>query len=503
MTALKLKRWHQFALAGLALAALYGVHFFCCALSPLIQIQYINPESDMYANLLWARSIQEQGWLNPQPHHPYVSWMQLIGTREEWLQWWGGGAIFQQSPLYAYFLSGLLSFSGNLLYIHLVQALLGMGFCVLIGLMAKRVADDERVGWVAFALAALYSPFYAYSWPLLRDLLGWIITAVVLLLLLKWDRYEGGKPGRNCLAGTIGLMLGIGYLARETFLLIIPLVLAALAIPAVRRRNFAPLLWLIGGLLVAVSPLLVRNAKAGAPLFSTSNRFAEGFIEGNMSDAMPNRFVIVVHVMREIFERTEGKSVPVIVETIKTHPNAWSFLRLEVLKALSLFDPYEPCDNLNIYFLGNISPPVRWGLKHWMLIVPGVGGLILSLRSKDRRHFWLWLLFLPLLAGVLVGVPLSRYRQSLALLWIPWAACFLVTLWQTFPQNRRLAWGLVAGLVLGWAACLTVFDWTPRDKYERPNDYRTMIVLYERQGQTVQAEKMRRLFREKFPGQEP
>jgi 4-amino-4-deoxy-L-arabinose transferase-like glycosyltransferase len=502
MTTVKLKRRHQFAFAGLVLALLYGVHFFCCARSPLIQIPLIYQETDMSANLLWARSILDQGWLNPQPYHPYNSWMQLIGTREEWLQWWGGGAIFQQSPLYAYFLAGLLGLSGNLLYVHLLQTLLGMGFCVLIGLIANRVADDVRVGWAAFALAALYSPFYAYSWPLLRDLLGWIITAIVLLLLLELDRCGEGKRKRNWLAGAMGLALGIGYLARETFLLIIPLMLMALAIAAVRRRNFMPLIWLICGLGVMVSPLLVRNAKVGAPLFSSSNRFAEGFMEGNAYGTIPNQFVILLK-MRGIFERSGGRTVPVVVETIRTHPNAGSYLRLQALKAVSLFDPYEPCDNLNLYFMENISPPVRWGLKHWMVIVPGLGGLILSLRLKDRRQFWFWLLFLPLLAGVLIGTPLSRYRQSLALLWIPWAAIFLVALWKHFHQNRRTFWIMMSALVAGWAACLTVFNRTPRSEYERPGEYRMMIQFYEHADQTEQAEAMKRLFREKFPGQEP
>jgi 4-amino-4-deoxy-L-arabinose transferase-like glycosyltransferase len=502
MIFIRFKRWHQFALAGLALALLYGVHFFCCARSPLIQIPFIYQETDMHANLLWARSIQEQGWLNPQPYHPYVSWMQLIGTREEWLQWWGGSAIFQQSPLYAYVLSGLLSLSGNLLYVHLVQTLLGMTLCVGIGLIARRLAEDARAGWVAFALAALYSPFYAYSWPLLRDLLGWNVTAGLLLLLLELDRCPERMRRRYGLAGGIGLALGVGYLARETFLLIIPLVLAALAIAALRRRDFVWLLWLMGGLAIAASPLLVRNAKVGAPLFSSSNRFAEGFMEGNAYGTLPNQFVVLLK-MRGIFERSAGKTVPVIAETIKTHPNLRSVLRLQAQKAMSLFDPFEPCDNINIYFMETVSAPVRWGLKHWMLIVPGVGGLVWSLRLRDRRHFWLWLLFAPLLAGVLIGTPLSRYRQSLALLWIPWAAIFLVALWKNFRQDRRTFWVMAGALVLGWSACLTVFDRTPRSEYERPGEYRMMIQFYERAGQAEPAEAMKRLFREKFPGQEP
>jgi len=498
----KLKRWHAFALAGLGLVVLYGVHFFCCVQSPLIDIRYLNQQSDMYANLLWARSILDQGWLNPQPYHPYAAWMPRIGTQEEWIHWWGGSAIFQQSPLYAYLLSGLLWLNGNVLYVHLLQAVLAMGLCVMIGLIAGRVSRDQRVGWVAFALAASYSPFYACSWPLLRDLLGWIITAVLLWLLLELDRCEGRERKRYWLAGTIGVVMGIGYLARETFLLIIPLVLVVVTLSAIRRRDFAPVLWLTCGVLLALSPLLVRNARVGAPLLSSSNRFAEAFVDGNAYGSLPNEFVVLLK-MRGILERTGGKPLPVIVETIQTHPNAWSFLRLEALKAMSLLDPCEPTDNLSIYFLGYLSPPVRWGLKHWMIIIPGLGGLALSLRLKDRRHFWLWLLFLPLLAGVLVGTPMSRYRQSLALFWIPWAALFLVTLWTHFPGNRRAGLVMASALVLGWTACLTVFNQTPKSEYERPGEYHTMVLYYEQQGQTDQAEKWKQLFREKFPGQEP
>ena len=502
MTFAKLERRHRFALAGLLLVVLYGVHFFCCARSPLIQIPFIYQETDMYSNLLWARSILDQGWLNPHPYHPYASWMPLIGTREEWMQWWGGVAIFQQSPLYAYFLSGLLWLNGNLLYIHLVQTVLGMGLCVLIGVIANRVAEDARAGWLAFGLAAMYSPFYAYSWPLLRDLMGWIIAAVLLLLLLELDRCGENKQKRHLLMGAIGLALGMGYLARETFLLIIPLVFVALAISAIRRRNFTPLAGLTCGLLVAVSPLLIRNARVGAPLGSTSTRFAEGFILGNAYGTMPNQFVVLLK-MRGILLRSEGKTIPVIAETIKTHPNAWSFLRLQTLKAMSLFDPYEPCDNLNIYFMESLSPPVHWGLRHWMIIIPGVGGLLLSLRSRDRRHFWLWLLFLPLLAGVLIGTPMSRYRQSLGMFWIPWAALFLLTFWTNLRGNRRAALVMGSALVLGWTSCLTVFNRTPKSEYERPGEYRMIILFYEQRGQLEQAEEMKQLFREKFPGQEP
>jgi 4-amino-4-deoxy-L-arabinose transferase-like glycosyltransferase len=336
---------------------------------------------------------------------------------------------------------------------------------------------------------------------LVRDILAWVITAAVLLLLLETSLAGENKPKQKLLMAAIGFLLGLGYLARETFLIIIPLVLVALGIQAVRQRNYSPIIFLICALLAAVSPLVARNLIVGAPPLSSSNRFAEGFIMGNAHGAMPNR-VFFPPEMKPILQKTGGRPGQVIVETIKTHPNLGSFLRLQTSKALSLFDPYEPCDNMSVYFMENFSPPVKWGLRHWMLIVPGVAGLILSLRFKDKRHFWLWLIFAPLLVGVLIGTPISRYRQSLMILWIPWAAYFLITTWRAFYQNRRLAWTLVIAVVLGWAACLTVFARVPKTQYERPWEYLIAISVYRDEGQTDKAEAMKQLFREKFPDQE-
>ncbi len=207
--------------------------------------------------------------------------------------------------------------------------------------------------------------------------------------------------------------------------------------------------------------------------------------------------------MPTILRQTAGKPLPVVVATLKTHPDPWSLIHLQTQKLLSLFDPYEPSDNLSIYFMAHISPPVRWGLSHWMIIIPGVGGLILSLRSLDRRHFWLWLLLLPLLAGVLIGLPLSRYRQSLVILWIPWAAWFLVVLARRFSQNRRTACLMVAFLLLGWTSCLTVLSVVPRSKYERTAEYTLAIPIYVHLGQPDKARELLQLFHEKFPGREP
>ena|SRR5438128_2324525 len=103
------------AIAGVLLCLLYAENLFLCERSALPYFPYVFKNSDMYANLQWARTINEQGWLNPKPYHPYVDWMQSLGSYQDWVRWWGGEATYQQSPLYAYLISTFQRFTNDLI----------------------------------------------------------------------------------------------------------------------------------------------------------------------------------------------------------------------------------------------------------------------------------------------------------------------------------------------------------------------------------------------------
>jgi hypothetical protein len=476
----------------------YGWHTWLSAHSAMIYIPFVFEASDMFINLQWAKSIQEQGWLNPHPYHAYVNWMQPIGTLDEWTRWWGGEQIFQQSPLYAYFLALMFSISKNVLYVHVVQGLWGMSLCVLLGLIAARLGSDRRAGWIAFALAALYAPFYAYSWALLRDITAWVVTAGLLLVLIELTGAGQRRGRQRLLAFGAGLLLGFGYLTRESFALLAPLVAVACALHFLPRREYlSPGLVAIGAGL-ALLPLLIRNHQVGAPLFSTSNRLAEAIIQGHAGSASSSMYVIPAET-RSILEKSDGRPGRVFVEALRTHPNFASWFRLQFNKMLSLFDPYEQIDNMNLCFFGRISPFVNFGLRHWMILIPGIGGLLLSLSRRDIRHAWLWLLLPVLMANLLIGQPLSRYRQFLMVLWIPWAAYFLVEMIKAVRCERRLA-GLMGGLlVAGWAACLGPLAKVPPKAYDRPAEYLLAADIYEKLGDAERANEMREIVREKFP----
>lgn len=498
-----------YALAGLLLCLAYGLQVYFSANSSLIYIPYVSRYSDMHANLLWADSIVEQGWLNPKPHHPYNPWMRSVGTYPEFVTWWGGEAIFQQSPLYAYLLALVRWLTDDLLYVLIFQAVLGVLLCVGISRVAALMSGRAEVGWAALIIAAAYAPFYAYTTAVLRDLPSWTITAWLIVALLELDRIDPNHRRHRLLAGAIGMLLGLGFLCRETYALVIPIVGGILIRRFVQCRQFSTVACLTLALLATVSPLLIRNALVGAPLISSSNRFAEAFIQGHAGDAHPCQFVIPVST-RPILEKSGGHAAAVVVETLSTQPSIGAWLGLEWRKALSLLDPFESYDNVSLEFLGNISPFVRYGLKHWMVIVPGILGVFLGIRQREKRHFWLWI-FLPiLLAGVLLGLPLSRYRQSLMILWIPWAAYVLVELIRPVlhasgdgnqPKGAfAFQWlALALSIVAGWLLCLGPLARVPSTSHDRPNEYLMSVHIYQKLGQMDKAHHMAELIRKKFP----
>jgi len=490
------RRALPFVIAGSLLCLAYAYHVYVCAQSAMFYFPYVYKNSDMHANLLWAKSIQEQGWLNPNPHHPYADWMRQIGTFDEWRKWWGGTEIYQQSPLYAYFLAGMQWLNDDLIFVLAAQAVFAVGLCVCLGLITTKVSGNRRTGWIAFTLAALYAPFYAYSQVLLRDMMGWLLVAGLMLVLVHLEeRLEQPRPRRWLSLGA-GLVLGLGFLARESFVLIIAIVWSVCLVRFWKRRDFVSPVMLVGGTCLLLLPLMIRNHHVGAPLLSTSNRFPEAFLLGHARGAHPYEFVIPKET-RRVMEASGGKTGALIMETLKTQRSLWRYVRFQFTKALSLFDPYESVDNLSFYFVEHVSPLVKWGVKYWMILVPGLGGFLWSVGQRDRRHFWLWVLFPLAVLTVMLSLPLSRYRQPLALYWIPWAACFFAALAQAWAKQPRRAVVMATSLVAGWLLCLGPLARHPRSAYERPYEYEMAAQIYLELGRPEKAEAMNAVLREK------
>jgi len=486
----------RFVLAGTLITLLYSIHLIYCQNSTLQHLDVVFTNSDMHTNLLWAKGIREQGWLNAVPYHPYTTWMQPVASYRQWVAWWGGEQIFQQSPLYAYLLA---LFFHRYLWMRILQALMSIATCVFIGLLAARVSG-RSAGWIAFGLAALYAPFFVYSWPFLRDGLGWFISAALLWVLSELTQAVWPSARARMFAWPAGVLLGLGYLGRETFLLLIPVTLAVLACFAWKRAEWGVVPRVVIALLLTISPLIARNWLVGAPLLSTSNRFAETFIQGHARTAHPYKATIPVET-GPILHETNGRAWPVMRASIASNAHGvWGWMKLQLLKLLSLFDPYESPDNLSCYFVAHVSPVVRFGLRYWMLLPLALAGLCLSISRCDRTHVWIWLFLPSLLCSVLFGIPLSRYRQSMMVVFIPLAAYSLV-IFSGWIRRRdfRAASAYALSVLIGWGLMLGPLAREPRSQYERVQEYVFSAQIFHMLGQAQNEEAMLNLVRQKFP----
>jgi 4-amino-4-deoxy-L-arabinose transferase-like glycosyltransferase len=486
-----------FLLAGFALTILYAANLRYCENSPLQYLDAVFLDSDMHANLLWAKGIAEQGWLNPVPFHPYTTWMQLVAPYPQWLQWWGGEQIYQQSPLYPYL---LVLFLHRYFWMRVFQALMSMATCIFLGLFTARVSG-RTAGWIAFWLVALYAPFYAYSWPFLRDCLGFFLAAALMWGLSELTSSEWPSTQARRFAWFCGVILGLGFLAKEAYLLLIPVTWAVLAGFAWKRAQPSILFRVVIATLLIISPLIVRNWIVKAPLLSSSNRLAETFIQGNAGTAHPYIAMIPAET-GPILQESAGRPSSVIRATIASNRHGvWGWLKLQGRKLMSLLDPYESPDNLSIYFVEYISPIVRFGLRYWMVLPLGLAGLFLSIWRREQTHLWIWIILPVFLIALLVGIPLSRYRQSLMIFFIPLAgySLALVVAWIKRRQFR-LAGCYVVAVLIGWALMLGPFARQPRSQYERNQEYVFSAEILERLGERQQEQAMLDLIRRKFPG---
>ena len=421
------------------------LHFWAITRTAFPKIPFVITQSDMFANWEWARTILAGDSLGRDTYHPYFEWMKAIAPLETWYRWWGGKEIFQQAPLYPYLLAGLLALCrGSVTWVLLVQLLIGAVQPLVMYRLATRLFD-ARVGLAGAALTALYGPFIFHQGVLLRDWLPPLLEPLALLALLRAKETCRGSDW--LLAGAA---LGLALLAKETILLFLPLVTLWILLGhrTAWRSAARTVTWVLVGLLLSLSPLFLRNIVVEAPLFAISSRATEGFIEGNAADARP---VGLFHPpsMRGILERSQGRLLAVIQETLGTYRRDWVwFFQVQLLKLRALGDFFEVPNNTSFYYGVGLSPVLRMTLGYSVVFPLGLAGFA-SATKAWRRHL-LVLLYGGATVGGLMLVPImARYRLTLVPVLILYAAALLIRFAEAVrDRSLRPALGIL-GLVVG------------------------------------------------------
>jgi 4-amino-4-deoxy-L-arabinose transferase-like glycosyltransferase len=175
----------------------------------------------------------------------------------------------------------------------------------------------ELAGMIAGLLAALCGPLAFYELLLLRD-----STIVFTALFVIWLLGRALTQAGGMAFGALGVAVGLACLLKSTFLLVAAGIAIALV---VRHRSrwktlIRPLGALAAGFVIAVAPLVLRNAAVGVSPFSLAASGPLTFLSSNDSSYLPEvGFEINTPLLARFLGETSGGWRPAIAGAIRSH----------------------------------------------------------------------------------------------------------------------------------------------------------------------------------------
>jgi tetratricopeptide (TPR) repeat protein len=332
-----------------------------------------------------------------------------------------GPGLYFVSPLYIYFLAAVFSVSDSLLSARLVQILLGTAAVWLI-YVAARAWFGARAAWFSALLASLTGLFTFHEVLILQAALDPFLTAAALTALalaLTARRAERWFA-------VSGAVFGIQTLNRPNVLIPCLVVLAMLAIA--RRRR--PAIFMAAGLVIALTPIMVRNLVVAGDWSPVSSHGGLNFYIGNNAEANGTYHVVAGITpsivgqqadARRVAEESLGRSLSDSEVSAYFYGLGWTWIRLHPKDALGLFARKLAYTFNGAYVTLNYSYPfyaydartvlLVLFVGPWLLIPVGLAGLIIGMPADRRFEYFVWLSFIPAYAlAVAIFFVTERYR---------------------------------------------------------------------------------------------
>ena len=413
---------------------------------------------------------------------------------------WGGelpATKLMQAPLYPWFLSLIYRvFGPNLTAVRSIQALLGVLTCAFVTVFTRRLFRSSTAGIAAGLLTALYLPAIFYEGVILPATLILFFNSLFVLLMVP-DTGQAG-PARLLAAGFV---LGLSVITKPVALLLLPFAIIYIWMrtkkfngsvpgPGVGKRLMRYSAALVIGLLFAMAPLTIRNAKmtgkfmplttgGGINLYIGNNPRANGFYSIPFYRDMPLGGTPEVQQerMRLLAEAAEKRDLsPGEVSGFWTRETL-SYIASEPGKSAALtfrkflyfFNGYERASVESIPFHrefgGIISLPLP---GYWFVLSLSLLGIFLTRKRWDR----LILIYggiLTYLAAAVIFYVLARYRLPVAVFIIPLAGATVSILLKMIRDRKFFDLGImaIALFMLFYATGLTIAKDTTYGKATR------------------------------------
>lgn len=162
-------------------------------------------------------------------------------------------------PAYLLYLASVSKWIGQSELTHrLASTLLGAATVFAVGVLARRLFNDDRVGWLAAAIAAVYAHLWINDEMLMSETMAQLWAVIAFIAVYQFWRHP---IMRN--AAWMGASIGLAAMSRAEYatlfpLLVIPLVLLTRSLSLRQRLTTCVVSCVVGGAIMA--PWILYNA---------------------------------------------------------------------------------------------------------------------------------------------------------------------------------------------------------------------------------------------------
>lgn len=365
---------------------------------------------------------------------------------------WLGSKPTDWTATYSYFIAILFRFfSENLNGIFFTQILLGVLAIYIFYKAASLLFDNEKIGLIAAAMAALYAPFFYYECAILRASLIVFCNVTSFYFLVKAVRKE---QARDLFWG--GLFLGLSMILRENILPYFLCIYLLWVIKAPWMKRFIFVGFFLLGLAIPILSLSLRNKALGQDaLISQTGQTI--FWIGNSYNS-PGIGYVPSGIHEELGQESEGrllKTFQIWLRELRQHPQEYKSLYARKFKMV--FNGYEIPANLSYDLFKENSWVLQLTPFNFVVISPlALLGFFLGLKHL-RKFGLLYIFFIGTVFFVFAFHVQSRYRLPSVPFFIFFAA-FAIYQVGMFIKDRKIKFLMPSLLVLWFFVFFTQPD---------------------------------------------
>ena len=317
---------------------------------------------------------------------------------------------FEYNPLYYYFLALCLEISDyNLFGVRIIQALLGVGTCILVYLMGKRLFN-YHVGLISLILSGICGTLIFHDGILLSTTLTtFLCTAFLFFLLRLKDKFNKKDLVIS------GICFGLGCLSQPNAILFLPFVLIWLffVLPFKKKKTSM----MVGGFLLitmlTISPVTIRNYAASGKFILLTKAGPFQFWLGN-NEHSPGWYDLCQPYLGQLEERIKKEKnknlfMEDILKFIKEKP--YEYVRLFIKKILLFYGSWDIPHQVGYDDAKQYSFILRlpFLLDFGIVAILGFTGVMLSIKNY-RKFLLLYLFIFAYSFSVILFLVVGRYR---------------------------------------------------------------------------------------------